>query len=137
MTEPDRRREPWRSPCAESIGDRADRVVFVDIHARIPLAGKRDDRRRDFVARNRAVAAEAAVEQRVGQRRGDRRQSFAEALRPGTLAAEQTGTDEIEAVEAERDEIVLGLPLGSQIEIAALRRRSPADGRGLVGAPAR
>src|SRR3546814_18291585 len=34
LARPDRRREPWRRACAESIGERADRVVFVDIHAR-------------------------------------------------------------------------------------------------------
>src|SRR5690606_34063834 len=45
----DRRREPWRCAPAESIGERADRVVFVDIHARTLLPGERDDRGCDAV----------------------------------------------------------------------------------------
>src|SRR5690606_22552593 len=106
LSRPDRRREPWRCVPAESIGERADRVVFVEIHARTLLPGQRDDRGGDTVARNRAVAAEAAVKQRIGQRRGDRRQPFGEALRSRAVAAEQAGAQEIEAVEAERAEII-------------------------------
>src|SRR3546814_4880484 len=92
LARPDRRREPWRRACAESIGERADRVVFVDIHARCLVPGQRDDRGGNAASRNRAVAAEGAVEQRVGERRGDRRQPLGEAMRPRAVAKEQPGT---------------------------------------------
>src|SRR3546814_1914947 len=68
LARPDRRREPWRRACAESIGERADRVVFVDIHARCLVPGQRDDRGGNAASRNRAVAAEGAVEPRGGER---------------------------------------------------------------------
>src|SRR3546814_7487416 len=99
----------WSSDVCSS--DLADRVVFVDIHARTLLSGQRDDRGGDGIGRNRAIAAETAVEERVGERRGDRRQSLGEALRPRPVAAQQPRTDKIEAFEAERAKVVLGLAL--------------------------
>ncbi len=55
------------------------------------------------------------------ERCSDRREPFAETLRPGPVAAEQAGTDQVKPPEAKRTQIIFGLALGTEIEIAALR----------------
>src|SRR5690606_15583234 len=65
--------EPWRRAFSESIGERADGVVFVNIGAAFTAGRERDDRFGHDFGGNRAIAAKRSDKQRVEQgRRRDR-----------------------------------------------------------------